>query len=1224
MIVKIMAWNVRGLNNIPNQDQVLQFIRDGNFSICCLLETHVYKGKLNKVGNKMYGQWDWISNNASCDGGTRIMLGWDPNSVKIMLLDQHAQALHCYIEPVNGQKGFHCSFVYGHHRMVPRRQLWKTLKMHKKVVKDAPWLLMGDFNATLDPKEHSAGPSNITTSMSEFLECVSDIEVDDIGWSGLRYTWNQAPGRTDGILKKLDRVMGNAEFMANLPSAHVQFHPFLKSDHTPMVLTLSEIEKAKPKPFKFPNYITSKEEFLPAVTESWMGNVQGYAMFGLVTKLKRLKKVIRKLNYNQGNLFCKVRKLQTELERIQSEVVADPTNKELRFEEMAYVKAFNEAVQDEELFLKQKAKVHWLREGDQNTKYFHKSVKERINKGRIESIEDMDGNRFYGEQVSEQFVAHFKNVLGNSKEVDPINEPDQLFTRKINPASAEYMVRPITDDEIRAALFDIDDEKAPGPDGYSSKFFKSAWSIIGPDMCKAIKEYFTNGKLLKEVNATVIALVPKVQNPNKVSEFRPIACCNVTYKCISKVITNRIKGVLDMIVDENQSAFIPGRQISDNILLTQELMRNYHRKNGNGPAKCAFKIDIQKAYDSVEWSFLRSCLGHFGFHHRMISWIMNCISSPSFTISINGEHKGFFQGLRGIRQGDPMSPYLFTLVMEVFTLIMKRQIDNDDDFQYHWKCNDLQLTHLCFADDLLVFCHGDRKSALVVRKALDEFSRISGLIASMEKSSTFFYNVKRRVKDEISEVMPFSVGELPVRYLGVPLLSSKLRRNDCISLLNKVKKKLLDWKNKSLSFAGRMQLISSVLCSLHVYWASMFIIPKNITDDIERLIRGFLWCQGDFKRGKAKVNWNDVCKPKRQGGLGFKDLHMWNIALMSKHIWNIVDNKNSIWVKWIKHERLKLRNFWDYNIPNEACWSWRKILQCRKAIGSFIVYRLGNGKNSSAWYDNWHPAGPLGKIISYRDIYEADLEKNARVSDIVVNGEWVVPDEWRTKFNVVFDVPPPVLIQNRNDRVMWRNGRLKTVSFSVKTVWDDISVKNDEVKWANLVWYSQCIPRHAFILWVAIHCKLKTQDKFMMGDDNCNLVCPFCKGQRDSHPHLFFECNYPMAVWNELKSMARIDYAPITWMEIIDYLQDRPINRSIWSIIQRLILGACVYFIWQERNMRLYQNKSRPKDKLIDQIKNIVRLKLMGLKIKNSKQSLEAAEMWDLPLKKHVNDKRYW
>lgn len=138
------------------------------------------------------------------------------------------------------------------------------------------------------------------------------------------------------------------------------------------------------------------------------------------------------------------------------------------------------------------------------------------------------------------------------------------------------MIRPVSCKEIKDTIFSIGDNKYPGPDGFTSAFFKAGWEIIGKEVCEAVQDFFVLGILLKELNNTVISLLPKVSTPNFITDYRPISCCNVLYKCISKILAYRMQEGLKEIVSENQSAFIPGRRISDNILLTQEIMKNYH------------------------------------------------------------------------------------------------------------------------------------------------------------------------------------------------------------------------------------------------------------------------------------------------------------------------------------------------------------------------------------------------------------------------------------------------------------------------------------------------------------------------------------------------------------------------------------------------------------------------------------------------------------------------
>ncbi|GJT33305.1 RNA-directed DNA polymerase, eukaryota, reverse transcriptase zinc-binding domain protein [Tanacetum coccineum] len=278
-------------------------------------------------------------------------------------------------------------------------------------------------------------------------------------------------------------------------------------------------------------------------------------------------------------------------------------------------------------------------------------------------------------------------------------------------------------------------------------------------------------RILGEVNATLIALVPKIDTPNKVSDFRPMACCNIIYKCISKILTNRIKEGLSKVVSLNQRAFIPGRHIQDNILITQELLKGYNKKNG---AKiCAMKIDIQKAYDTISWEFLKEIMLLVRFHETMVSWIMTCISSASFSICINGEIKGFFKGGKGLRQGDPMSPYLFTLVMEVFNMLIMKNIRESGQFKFHYGCKDIKLTHMCFA------------AVSFFLKAL---------------------NVK--FEEDMLQILLLNGEELPLKYLGFHLPAKRIRgRKDCQSLIDKVER--------------RIQLIASVLSTMQHYWASV-------------------------------------------------------------------------------------------------------------------------------------------------------------------------------------------------------------------------------------------------------------------------------------------------------------------------------------------------------------------------------------------------------------------
>ncbi|KAL2246943.1 UNVERIFIED_CONTAM: hypothetical protein Sindi_2546600 [Sesamum indicum] len=362
------------------------------------------------------------------------------------------------------------------------------------------------------------------------------------------------------------------------------------------------------------------------------------------------------------------------------------------------------------------------------------------------------------------------------------------------------LVLPFTHTDVKQAIFDIAEDKAPGPDGYSSGFFKAAWPIIGQEVSSAVLDFFHTGRILKQINTTLLALIPKVHSPMNVGDFRPISCCIVLYKIIAKLLVQRLSVILDKLISPCQAAFMPGRSIGDNIMLAQELFTGYNQTHL--PPRCALKVDIRKAYDTMEWDFLIVVMELFGFPHTFVKWIEECVTTPSFSVELNGKSHGFFTGARGLRQGDPLSPYLFVLVMEVLQLGFLQLIDQDELFSFHWKCDAARIFQLGFADDLLLFCRADMNSIGVFKTGLDRFAEWSGLRLNVQKSHLIISRSAQGLREEMLEVLGFQEGVLPMRYLGLPLISSRLIVADCNPLLLKIDKCIAGWEGIALSYAG--------------------------------------------------------------------------------------------------------------------------------------------------------------------------------------------------------------------------------------------------------------------------------------------------------------------------------------------------------------------------------------------------------------------------------------
>jgi len=247
--------------------------------------------------------------------------------------------------------------------------------------------------------------------------------------------------------------------------------------------------------------------------------------------------------------------------------------------------------------------------------------------------------------------------------------------------------------------------------------------MIQTDVCQAIRSFFLEEKLLKQVNHTLIALIPKVDNPTTTAQFRPISLCNSLYKIIAKILVNRMRPVLGKIIDPVQSAFVPNRSIHDNILLTHEVINKFRNMKGK-KSWIALKLDMKKAYDKVEWNFLFEALKQLGFHPRWIHWIKECISTVSYSIIVDDEVTDFFFSSRRILQGDPLSPYLFLIYMEVLTREL-RKAHNTKKCGIGFKISPraAQIPCLLFVDDSFIFCRSNLESCQRLNRLLVNFCR---------------------------------------------------------------------------------------------------------------------------------------------------------------------------------------------------------------------------------------------------------------------------------------------------------------------------------------------------------------------------------------------------------------------------------------------------------------------------------------------------------------------
>jgi hypothetical protein len=297
---------------------------------------------------------------------------------------------------------------------------------------------------------------------------------------------------------------------------------------------------------------------------------------------------------------------------------------------------------------------------------------------------------------------------------------------------------PYSAKEVKEALFQMCPTKAPGPDGYPAHFFQKQWYLCGDEITDIVIRLLNGDDSPEEINSTFIVLIPKVQNPTSLSQYRPISLFNVVFKIASKVLANRLKQILPEIISEEQSAFVSGRLITDNVITAYECLHfmknNRSKRNGH----CALKLDMKKAYDCLEWSYLEEIMKKLGLSHKFVDTVMRGVQSVTFSVLLNGKPTEEFKPSRGVRQGDLISPYLFLLAAESLSCLLNDAMRSGDLGGIHVAATAPRVNHLLFIDDCLLFCRALAGEAARLKDIVDKYCFASGQRVNNEKSSIYF------------------------------------------------------------------------------------------------------------------------------------------------------------------------------------------------------------------------------------------------------------------------------------------------------------------------------------------------------------------------------------------------------------------------------------------------------------------------------------------------------
>ncbi|KAL4304011.1 hypothetical protein GQ457_10G010470 [Hibiscus cannabinus] len=471
----------------------------------------------------------------------------------------------------------------------------------------------------------------------------------------------------------------------------------------------------------------------------------------------------------------------------------------------------------------------------------------------------------------------------------------EYITPSVSDAMNSALSADFTPEEVISTFRDINPQKSPGIDGLPSGFFRQHWDILCDAFISLCLDLLRGQIDMATVNEIVIVLIPKVDKPTSMWQLYPISLCTVICKTIAKVLVNRMKSILPSCISNTQAAFVQWPPITDNILVAHEIFHTLHTSTSRSSEGAVFKLDMEKAFDRVQWPFLRAVMLHLGFVPSWVDLIMRCVSSVSSQVRVRGTISAPFLPQRGLRQGDPLSPFLFLFCTEGLSATLLMAQREGHLLGVRASKHGPPINHLLFADDSLFFLRNDISEVQCLKDILTTYSTVSGQNVNFAKSTAYF-SPRTPSEHWLAVHVALGVQEVsdPGIYLGVPLFIGKKKYTAFGRYRDKMDTRVSKWSNLLLSFSGREVLIKSIAQATPQYVMSCYLLPSSLVEEMSISICRFWWSGKGSACGWPFVAWVDLCKPKAAGGMGFKDLHLFNLALLGKQHWRLLSVPGSL------------------------------------------------------------------------------------------------------------------------------------------------------------------------------------------------------------------------------------------------------------------------------------------------------------------------------------------
>lgn len=651
----------------------------------------------------------------------------------------------------------------------------------------------------------------------------------------------------------------------------------------------------------------------------------------------------------------------------------------------------------------------------------------------------------------------------------------------------------------------------------------------------------------------------------KIQQFRPICLLNCLYKLITKTLTLRLERVAEKLIHTNQTAFMKGRNIMSGIFILHEILHETKRKSQMG---IILKLDFEKAYDKVKWNFLFKCLAARGFNEKWCGWIQEVVSGGTVSVKLNNLIGPYIKSYKGVRQGDPLSPILFNFVADGLTRMILKAQSNDLFCGLVDHIITKGIAVLQYADDTIICLKHSLEGARNLKLLLYMYEVMAGLKINFLKSEILTVNDEENWAAVYAEIFNCQIGTFPIKYLGVPVSPSRLHIADWLPLIEKTNKKLDIWKGGAMSIAGRKTLIDSSLSNAPIYQMSIYLLPKTIVNMMDKTRRSFFWQGGGTKKKYHLIRWTKICKSKKKGGLGIKDIRKMNVSLLCKWFWKL-ENESGLWQEIINFKYLKKDSICTVKHRQTDSAIWTDMLKIKGVYLQGRKMILGNGKRTLFWHDTWLYDKPL--IHLFPDLFamcnqqKITVEKMKMDPSAVTFTRWLV-DSWRDSWEQILIDSDNIRLVASDDKVAWKFGTKGL--FSVKSVYSALTV-NESGKYHKMIWKSKIPEKIKIFLWMALNNAILTKDNMIKRNWPGDPSCYFCS-QPETVDHLLFQCSTAKVVWATVAVCFGANNIPRSLTQCWEWC-DRwlPMGKKFHT----LGIAAICWAIWKARNSLCFENK---------------------------------------------------